>query len=164
MRKIAVCVPALALVGWLSVTTASAAPRSDFALYDQEPGVADVSVQCGGTTPAVVAGVPVLKSTSFIVHITMTNRSALGGLNGLVHVAYQDGDFVDYAIPVDTTVQISLSGGGTPGSDQIITVTGIGGAVLVGQMSLWSDKAKAHKDLPGQTVPPTIFCSTTPGP
>jgi len=160
MRKISVCILALALLAWLSVAALSAAPRSDFALYDQESGVADKSVQCGATNSVGKS----LKRTAFTVYITMTNRSDLNGANGFVRVTYQDGDFVDYRIPVDTTLQITLSGGGTPGVDQIITVTGIGGAVLVGQMSLLTEDGKPHRDLLGQTQPLRIFCSTEPGP
>jgi hypothetical protein len=164
MRKIAVCILALALFGWLSVTTVTAyPPRADFALYDQESvgHTPDVSVQAGATADS--AALP-LKRTSFVVHITMTNRGDCGGENGFVKVKYQDGDFVDYAIPKDTTIQISLAGGGTPGVDQIITVSGTGGAVLVGQISLITDEGKPHPNLFGQTVTPRNYCSTKPGP
>jgi hypothetical protein len=150
----------LALFACLSVGASSAAPRSDFALYDQETAVADVSVQCGATNSQGKS----LKRTAFTVYITMTNREDLGGANGFVRVTYQDGDFVEYAIPVNTTLQITLSGGGTPGVDQIIKVTGTGGAVLVGQMSLSTETGKPHGDLFGQTTPARIFCSTEPAP
>jgi len=162
MKKIVVCVLALGLFGWLSVAASSAAPRSDFALYDQESvGLTpDISVQCGATNSEGKS----FKRTAFVVYITMTNRGDLGGANGFVRVTYQDGDFVEYAIPQNTTLQITLSGGGTPGVDQIITVTGTGGAVLVGQMSLSTADGKPHRDLFGQTQPPRIFCSTEPGP
>ena len=160
MKKIAVYILALAIVGWVLPSTSSAATKSDFALYDQEPTVADVSVQCGATN----GGGNNPKSTSFVVYITMTNRGDLGGVNGFVRVAYQDGDFVDYAIPVNTTIQITLSAGETPAVDQIVTVTGTGGAVLVGQMSILAPQGKPNPNLFGQTVPPSIFCSTTPAP
>jgi hypothetical protein len=64
----------------------------------------DVSVQCG-------AAFAHNKAAPFTMHITMSNRSAIGGVSGLVHVKYHDGDLVDYAIPVDTTVQITLARG-----------------------------------------------------
>jgi hypothetical protein len=161
MKKIAVCVLALGLFGWLSVATSSAAPRSDFALYDQESvgQTPDISVQCGATNSEGKS----FKSTAFVVYITMTNRGDLGGANGFVRVTYQDGDFVEYAIPQNTTLQITLSGGGTPDVDQIITVAGTGGAVLVGQMSLSTADGKPHRDLFGQTKPARNFCSTEPG-
>jgi hypothetical protein len=160
MKKITVCFLTLTLFAWLSVAASSAAPRSDFALYDQESTVADVSVQCGATNSQGNS----LKRTAFTVHITMTNREDLGGVGGFVHVEYQDGDFVEYAIPANTTLQITLSGGGTPGVDQIIKVTGTGGAVLVGQMSLLTETGKPHRDLFGQTTPARLFCSTEPAP
>jgi hypothetical protein len=162
MKKIAVCILALALFGWLSVATSTAAPKSDFALYDQESVgyTPDISVQCGATNSQGKS----FKPTAFVVYITMTNRADLGGTNGFVRVTYQDGDFVEYAIPTGTTLQITLAGGGTPDVDQIITVTGAGGAVLVGQMSLSTDQGKPHRDLFGQTKNPSSFCSTEPGP
>jgi hypothetical protein len=79
------------------------------------------------------------------MHISMTNRSLIGGTNGFVRVSYRDGDFVDYAIPVDTTLNLTLAGGGTPEADDIITVTGTGGAKLVGQVSLSTDKRLLKK-------------------
>ena len=162
MKKIAVCILALVLLGWLSPASSSAAPQSDFALYDQETVgyTPDISVQCGATNSEGKS----FKRTAFTVYITMTNRGDLGGVDGFVRVTYQDGDFVEYAIPQNTTLQITLSGGGTPGADQIITVTGTGGAVLVGQMSLLTEQGKPHRDLFGQTKHPRIFCSTRPGP
>ena len=94
----------------------------------------------------------------------MSNRGDLGGADGFVRVTYQDGDFVEYAISQNTTLQITLSGGGTPNVDQIITVSGTGGAILVGQMSLLTELGKPHRDLLGQTTPPRIFCSTQAAP
>ncbi len=127
--------------------------RSDFALLDQEPTVKDVSVQCGAVGNANQA-VP------FVIHITMTNRgdSGLGGTNGFVRTTYHDGDFVDYAIPVNTTVQISLAGGGTLGVDDAVKVTNAGsGAVLIGQISLIANAPA--KPLP--LISPIAFCTTT---
>ena len=162
MKKIVVCILALGVLGWLSTATLSAAPRSDFALYDQESvgHTPDISVQCGATNSEGTS----LKRTAFTVFITMSNRGDLGGVDGFVRVTYQDGDFVEYAIPQNTTLQITLSGGGTPGVDQIITATGTSGAVLVGQMSLLAEQGKPHRNLFGQTKPPRNFCSTQPGP
>ena len=135
--------------------------RSDFALLDQEPGVADVSVQCGATA----GGVHKPKPGAFTMNITMTNRSSLGGAAGFVRVTYNDADFVDYAIPVDTTLNMTLAGGGTPGTDDIITVTNGGSlAVLVGQVSLLtSNPVKPISSLPGQNGGKN-FCTTTPKP
>ena len=134
--------------------------RSDFALLDQEPTVADVSVQCGATA----GGNHHAKPGAFTMNITMTNRSDLGGAAGFVRVTYNDGDFVDYAIPVDTTLNMTLAGGGTPGTDDIITVThGTSAAVLVGQVSLLaSNPVKPISSLPGQNG--HSFCTTTAAP
>ncbi len=160
MKKITVCILALGLMGWLSAATSTAAPKSDFAVYDQGPSTRDISVQCGASNSMGYS----FKPTAFTLYITMSNRGDLGGGNGFVRVTYQDGDFVEYAIPQNTTLQITLSGGGTPNVDQIITVAGTGGATLVGQMSLLTEQGKPHRDLSGQTKPPSIFCSTQPGP
>jgi len=67
-----------------------------------------------------------------------------------VRVTYQDADFVDYAIAANDTVQISLAGGHKPGTDQIITVTGQGGAVLIGQESIIGTGILPNPALPGQ--------------
>jgi len=136
-------------LGW-TVTPALAGPQAaDFALLDMEPTVADVSVQCGATKP---------RGAAFTMHITMTNRGDLGGVAGFVRTTYLDTDFVDYAIPIGTTVQISLAGGGTPGVDDAIKVTGVGGAVLIGQASiLLHTDAKPHPLLGGKS-----YCTTTP--
>lgn len=134
--------------------------RSDFALLDQEPTVMDASVQCGAIRGSSDHGR--MKPAAFTMFITMTNRSDLGGANGFVRVMYRDGDFVDYRIPVDTTLSMTLAAGGTVGTDDIITVTGTGGAVLVGQASLATDRGRPHPDLPGQDG--KSFCTTTPKP
>jgi len=154
LRKIATSLLTLTLFGWL-LSTPVAASKTDFALLNMPGG--DVSVQAGATNPQGKNFRPV----SFVVYITMTN----GGADGFVTVTYQDGDLVNYAIPANTTMQISLAGGGTPGVDQIITVTGTSGAILVGQISLITDNGHPHPNLPGQTTPrASIYCSTTAGP
>jgi hypothetical protein len=82
------------------------------------------------------------------MHITMTNRGALGS----IRATYGDLDTVDYAIPANTTVQISLAGGGTTGVDDDIMVSGDGpgGSVLVGQVSIIA------------IGPGLAFCCTSP--
>ena len=47
--------------------------KTDFALYDQEGLSPDVSVQCG-------AAFAHNKAAPFTMHITMSNRSAIGGV------------------------------------------------------------------------------------
>jgi hypothetical protein len=137
---------------WPIATAHADDQKSDFALFDQEGATPDVSVQCGAAKAGGHEPAP------FVMYITMSNRSAIGGVSGLVHVKYHDGDLVDYAIPVDTTVQITLAGGGTPGTDDIIEVTGTGGAKLVGQVSLMTQNGVKPKVLLGGKS----FCTTTP--
>ncbi len=113
----------LAVVGVGPVTMALAgSPPASFALLN-EPG-GDTSVQCSASGP-------------FTMHISMTNRGDVGGVNWFVRVTHQDLDLVDYAIPANTTVQISLIGGSSPGIDNIIKVSGDGpgGSALIGQVS-----------------------------
>ena len=143
------------LLAWLltalrPVTTVRAdLKRADFALLDQEPTVGDVSVQCGTTGPL---------PDGFVIHITMTNRSDLGGTDGFVRTKYHDGDFVDYSILINTTIQISLVGGGTPGVDDGVQVTNGGsGARLTGQASILAQGGST----PLPAISPTSFCTTT---
>jgi len=140
MKKAFVWVLTFALVGSWSVTAALAqGPRSGFAVLNGPSG--DTSVQCGATAP-------------FTMHITMTS-----GVAGSVRVKYRDLGHVDYAIPASTTVQISLGGGGRPGSDDIITVCeGAGGAVLIGQASLLTAQGLPHPFLGDGTA----FCTFSP--
>ena len=142
----------LAPVASSRVKTGSAGPATtDFALLDQELTVGDKSVQCGATSGNATTPSP----TPFLMHITMTNRGDLGGVQGFVRTTYHDGDFVEYAIPANTTVQISLAGGGTPGVDDEIVVTGTGGAVLIGQASIAVSSG-------GRPLPDLgSFCTTT---
>src|SRR2546428_2236676 len=151
---------ALLTIWPVTTTLAQGAVVSDFALLDQEPTVNGVSVQCGalktlGPPPTVVA---------FVFHTTMTNRGDLGGSNGFVRVTYHDLDFVDYAIPVNTTVQISLAAGGTVGVDDAIKVTSGGGGVLFGPTSITLQQGAKPK--PGLNSNPffttTVFPSPSP--
>ena len=157
MRSILIGLASLGVLGSLAAAPVHA-QKADFALFDMEDGVNDVSVQAGCTKGS--ASKP--KPAPFELHITMTNRGDLGGVDGFVRVTYRDGDFVDFHIAGGATLQISLVGGGTPGVDDIITVTGGGGAVLIGQISLLTQKGKPHPDLAGQDG--ESFCTTTPAP
>ena len=141
MHTAFVWVLVVALMGaWPATTAPAVSSRASFALLN-EPG-GDTSVQCRAAP-----------NHPFTLHITMTNRGDLGGAAGFVRVTYRDEDFVDYAIPVNTTLQISLIGGGIAGVDDIITVSGDGPgrAVLVGQASLLTDLGGV------------AFCCTNPG-
>jgi hypothetical protein len=156
MRKVSrLLVSSLALAvfaAWPIALVHADDQKADFALFDQEGATPDVSAQCGAAKAGGNQPAP------FVMYITMSNRSAIGGVSGFVHVKYRDGDLVDYAIPVDTTVQITLAGGGTPGTDDVIEVTGTGGAKLVGQVSLLTQNGIKPKGLLGGKN----FCTTTP--
>ena len=81
LKNTFVWVLAFVLVGLGLVTTALAGPRrSDFALLDEETGAGDTSVQCGATKASSNNPKPV----AFTMHITMTNRGDLGGVDGFV--------------------------------------------------------------------------------
>jgi len=126
--------------------------RSDFALLNQPGG--DVSVQCG----AIGGGHDdddELRPAAFTMFITMTNA----GPDGAVQVRYADGDLVNYAIAANTTLNITLAAGGTVGTDDIITVTNGGPAVLAGQASIITS-GRPHPLLPKQDG--RSFCTTLP--
>src|SRR2546427_6401882 len=153
LSLVSVVILALLTIWPVTTTLAQGTVVSDFALLDQEPTVNDVSVQCGalktlGSPPTVVA---------FVFYATMTNRGDLGGANGFVRITYHDLDFVDYAIPVNTTLQISLAAGGNVGVDDAIKVASGGGAVLVGQASITVQQGAKPKPV----ISSTSFCTTT---
>jgi len=158
MKSMLLSLTGLASLGFLAALPATPGTRTDFALLDMEPGVGDVSVQCG----AITGSTKKPKATPFSVDITMTNREDLGGTDGFVRVTYNDDDFVDYGIARGATVQISLQAGGTLGVDDLLTVTGEGGAILIGQLSIITAKGKPHPDLAGQDG--DSYCTTTPAP
>ena len=126
--------------------------RSDFALLKGPGG--DVSVQCG----AIRGGDEEdgFRPAAFTMYITMTNTAPVGA----VRVLYADGDFVDYPIPTNTTVNITLAAGGTVGTDDIITVTSSGGSILIGQASMITTGGRPHPALPKQDG--RSFCTTLP--
>lgn len=169
MRKLATLTATAALIlGLTSVAQAEPPPhsggaQSDFALLDEEPTVNDQSVQCGAYKeldgdPDAIDGDDL--PAAFRVFITMGNRDDSGfpGTDGFVRVTYADSDFVDYAIPVGTTLNLSLAGGGTLGVDELITVTSGGGALLIGQMSIYLD-SQSPKIVPHPSL--EFFCTTT---
>jgi hypothetical protein len=123
-----------ALLGmWLVTAALADSPRARGTLFN-EPG-GDTSAQCSSTG-------------GYTMHITMTNR----GDFGTIRVTYGDLDTVDYAIPANTTVQISLAGGGTSEIDRAIKVSGDGpgGSLLVGQVSALAEGAAV------------VLCCTSP--
>jgi hypothetical protein len=129
------------VLGLLRVT--SAQERSDFALLNQPDG--DTSVQCG-------AGQNKKKPIAFTYFVTMANF----GLNGFVEVEYANGDSVQYPILAGGSFSFSQAAGGKFGIDDLIRVTGTGGASLVGSLSLLTHQnAKPHSDLAPN------FCTTS---
>ncbi|HEX9299155.1 MAG TPA: hypothetical protein VF968_03390 [Actinomycetota bacterium] len=92
---------------------------ADHALIDQTSG--DTAVKCHTTN-----------RQPFIVY------GAFRAINGdvVMQVRFQDGDFVNYPIPQDTSFSLSEAAGDTPGVDGKLVVTTSGGAgSLVGWMS-----------------------------
>jgi len=124
--------------------------RADFALL--QPG--DLSVQCG----AIGGGDEDdgFRPAAFTMFITMTNA----GPDGFLQVKYNGGEFVNYAIAANTTLNITLAGGGTVGTDDIIFVRSFGGAVLAGQASIITS-GRPHPLLTGQSPDVRSFCTTS---
>jgi hypothetical protein len=130
----------LGLVALLASSTAATAKQSSaFALLNS----GDTSVQCGAKRGGSVA--------SFVYHVAVTNI----GLLGAVRVTYADSTFVDYQIPAGGSFSFSQAGGSTKNVDDLITVSGTGGAILVGAISVLLDTgAQPHAALAPN------FCAT----
>jgi len=140
-RWLAVGVGLAALLG--SWTVAAARQNTDFALLNMPGG--DTSVQCGARRGS--------QAGSFVYYVTMANLGAAGS----IRVTYADGDLVDYPIAAGTSFSFVQAAGGTKNVDDLITVTGTGGAVLVGSMSALLDSGVQ----PLPTLTPN-FCTTSP--
>ena len=91
---------------------------ADHALFDQTSG--DNAVQCRTTTGG-----------AFIVYGSFRAINA----DAVLRVTFQDGDFVDYPIPQDTSFSFQQAAGTTLGVDQRIRVTSVGTGNLVGWLS-----------------------------
>lgn len=61
--------------------------------------------------------------------------------NTVARVTFQDGDFIDFPIPVDTSYSLAQAAGDTVGVDRRLVVTNQGPGNLVGWVS-----ASAHKN------------------
>jgi hypothetical protein len=130
----------VALLGVLVVmlfgvwTPTEARQRAGMALLNQPGG--NTSVKCGarrGNGPA-----------SFTYYVTVANAAA----DGVVEVTYADGTTVDYPIAAGASFSFSGVGGSNAGVDDVITVSGVNGASLVGSMSILVDPgAQPHLTL-----------------
>jgi hypothetical protein len=105
---------------YLAVSPASAAltKPADHSLFDETSG--DTSVFCRGTGPFNLYG-------SF---------RAING-DAVLRVTFQDGDFVDYPIPQDTSFSLQQVAGTTKNVDRKVEFTNAGTAtgLLVGWVS-----------------------------
>jgi hypothetical protein len=91
---------------------------ADHTLFDQTSG--DTAAQCRTTTGG-----------AFNVYGSFRAINA----NAVLRVTFQDGDFVDYPIPQDTSFSFQQVAGTTAGVDQRIRVTSVGSGNLVGWLS-----------------------------
>ena len=127
--------------------------KADFALFTEEPTVADQNVICSCVNP-------VGKPMGCQIKITMGNRADLGGVAGFFRTTYNDLDFVDYPLPTGTTVNITLASGQLADRAVKVSGDGTGGSVLVGQMSAES----AHEPRCCTTPAGAADCQTFPIP
>lgn len=104
--------------------------KSDFALFDGTNPVnaaPNTGAVCGARKPGDTK-----PGKAFTFHGTVTNY----GTAGSVRVRYADGDQVDYKIPVNGSFNFTGAAGSKGGgADRAIRVCGVGGAILVGQLS-----------------------------
>ena len=109
---------ALALLSNSGAGASNPSHVHDHALFDTTSG--DSSVQCGSGS----------KAFEFNMSMRAINNDTVA------RVTFQDGDFVNYPIPQDTSFSLSEAAGDTPGVDGKLVVTTSGGAgSLVGWMS-----------------------------
>ena len=149
MRLVSV-LTVLMLLGF-AVPAAADDSKSDQALFDMTGGVEKGAV-CGARK-----GPTANKAVPFTVHVVVTNNP--GGTDGKVRVAYADGSAIEYFIKVGTSFSFSEAGGGTLNVNDIIKVTGTGGALLSGSMSILTEEhAKPHPALAPN------FCETSSTP
>jgi hypothetical protein len=91
---------------------------ADHTLFDETSG--DTQAQCRTTTGG-----------AFIVYGSFRAITD----DAVLRVTFQDGDFVDYPIPQDTSFSFQQAAGTTAGVDQRIRVTSVGTGDLVGWLS-----------------------------
>ena len=91
---------------------------ADHTLFDQTSG--DTQALCRTTTGGAF-------------HIYGSFRAING--DAVLRVTFQDGDFIDYPIPQDTSFSFTQVAGTTPGVDNRIRITSVGTGQLVGWLS-----------------------------
>jgi hypothetical protein len=91
---------------------------ADHTLFDQTGG--DAAAQCRTTSGG-----------AFTVYGSFRAINA----DAVLRVTFQDGDFVDYPIPQDTSFSFQQAAGTSAGVDQRIRVTSVGTGNLVGWLS-----------------------------
>ena len=102
--------------------------RHDFAIFD---GTNPANQGDGGVAnpdPVGVAGAICgtrLRGQPFTFHLSVTNH--VSGTAGFVRITYADGDFVQFPINPDATLQITQAAGSRSGNDQAIRVSGVPG-------------------------------------
>jgi hypothetical protein len=110
---------------------AAGGQRADFALFDgTDASGQEVGAQCGATLGSSK------NSAGFTYYVTVSNWS---DELKILDVRYADGQEVArYQIPAHTSFAFSHAAGGTPGSDDLISVFGEGSAPtgLAGAMSI----------------------------
>ena len=119
----AVAVVTAALAGGLFTFMASGSPAAttqttDHALFDQSSG--DTGAICKDK----------VRSGPFEFFGSV---HALGA-DGVLRITFQDGDFIDYAIPANTSFSLQQAAGDTAGVDKKLTV---GSAPGSGQLAGW---------------------------
>ena len=126
-RSLAIAVRSTVLLMLFGSWTVARATPVDFAFFD-------------GTNPATEAppfgGAECIVSGAATLHASVTAHSS--GPDGFVRLTYQDGDFVQFPIASNGTLQLTQAIGGTFGVDRRIRLSNGGdsaGARLVGSLS-----------------------------
>ena len=107
--------------------------KSDFALFDGTNPAGEAPPFGGAECSVVEPGT---------LYVTVSSHSSSPPAGGFVRFTFRDGDWVQYPIKPDQTIQLSQSIGGTPGVDDRIRISNGGnpaGARLVGWASVISD-------------------------
>ena len=105
-------------IGGSSAGAAATGKVADHTLFDETSG--DTQASCRTTTGG-----------RFILYGSFRAINA----DAMLHVLFQDGDFVDYPIPQDTSFSFQQAAGTSDGVDYRIRVSSVGTGNLVGWLS-----------------------------